>query len=707
MSIAFENILFELICFTVFVSVCAGLLASRYSKKRSALVLAAGIAVAAVIQAAILLTAPNAVELALTLLPVTAYLPVIVTVHILAKGGFAAAVAVWSMGLLTPYTLNLFRELIREMWVKRNLDSSYMRPVVLGSLALGALLVFAALRFCRKPFQMYEFRDRYVWLIIPVVLLFLLISYFESMTFEPFATLLLFLIVLALFAFLIKFLNVAMAEQIAEASKREIAGQLDAQRQELLRINQKMEQGRIYRHDMRHHLSVLHDLAEQEKTEDMREYICSLDARISELEREKYCDNAAVNAVLSTYIGTAKQEDVRIEVAVDIPKELPIDAFDICTILANALNNAVIACRGNRGERWIQISSALHENGNFSVDIQNPCEMPVEFGRDGFPVSHGGEEHGFGLKSIDAIVRKYNGLLRCSCDGGVFRLSAVLFSPDNVLPAAKPFSLKKIASNAAVSLLLAVCLLNFLPGTMQAAAAVPAVGDVIRMLDIRSSLSWGSSGLQVTSPLIGAGGEDADGGPLPPDLSAGVHEMNRQMEEYIAKLENEFLYRFSRKYHGYVASDTGYNILRNDGELLSIQFYTTVNMGGSATYSRCFTLDKASGTPLTLAGLFSAGSNYVGVISADILRQMEEQVAAGQADYFIPGGIFSDEECFQAIDADQNFYISESNKLIIVFDEYEVAPGSAGMPQFTIEPETLQEILRQPSILSPFGKEPA
>lgn len=139
--------------------------------------------------------------------------------------------------------------------------------------------------------------------------------------------------------------------------------------------------------------------------------------------------------------------------------------------------------------------------------------------------------------------------------------------------------------------------------------------------------------------------------------------------------------------------------------MLSIQFYTTVNMGGSGEYSRCFTLDKTSGTVLKLSDLFTEGSDYVGVVSADILRQMEEQVAAGEADYFIPGGIWPDEECFKEIDVDQNFYIDEDNKLVILFEEYEVAPGSAGMPQFTIEPEILQPFLRQSSPLSPAEKE--
>lgn len=220
------------------------------------------------------------------------------------------------------------------------------------------------------------------------------------------------------------------------------------------------------------------------------------------------------------------------------------------------------------------------------------------------------------------------------------------------------------------------------------------------MLDIHSYhayFSWGSSDLQVNAPQVSSD-------PALPS-SSGVDDMNQQMADHIEKIEDEFLHWFSRRYNGYVASDTGYNILRNDERLLSIQFYTTVNMGGSFEYTRCFTLDKASGTVLTLADLFVEGSDYVSAISADILRQMEDQVAAGEADYFIPGGIFSDEECFQAIDPDQDFYLDENNRLIIVFEEYEVAPGSAGTPKFAVEPEVLQEILRQPSMLSQTEKE--
>ncbi len=72
---------------------------------------------------------------------------------------------------------------------------------------------------------------------------------------------------------------------------------------------------------------------------------------------------------------------------------------------------------------------------------------------------------------------------------------------------------------------------------------------------------------------------------------------------------------------------------------------------------------------------------------------MTEQVEAGNGDYFIPGGIWSEEECFKSIDADQKFYLDEANRLVILFDEYEVAPGSMGTPRFVIDEQARSGIL--------------
>ena len=808
LSIAPANILFELIRFAAFAVICGGLLKLRYSNKASLLITASCLAITAGIQTAILSAANGSLQLVLTLLPATVYLPAILTVHILSKNGFATAVATWSFGLLAPYILGLLRDLLYMLLAdNQSLPFNLLWLIVLCSLVLATVLVLVTLRFCRKPFQQFVFRNKYVWIIVPVILAFSLVSYVENVSFNPILAGILFLSLLAMFLFITKFLNVAMSEQTIRASEQAIAAQLELQREEIARIHQKVEQGRIYRHDMRHHLSVLEGLADREKADGVRQYIGDLNNQISSVEKEDYCENATVNAVLATYIGKAKQQDIRVAVKARIPQELPMDEIDICTILANALDNAVNACRTSDSVRWIELNSALHDNGNFSIDIRNACEEPVEFGKDGMPVSHKGEGHGLGLKSIRTVVQKYNGLLRCTYDDQVFRFSAALFLPDNMPRAVRSSGIKRTMSNTAVTLLLALCFIHVFPETAQALEAVPVIGNVLQLADIRtyrSSFTWGSSSLVTKLPQIeweespsvslgdaagkseGMSQTDTPGTnasytvPLPPttsssvadglestasdlktfrttrptqvgstkpesrptesvtapsseatapattpattpptqptvpemdesvpppNISDGIEDMNQQMQAYIQAVKEEFLWYFSQKYQGFVASDTDYNILRNDNKLLSICFYTTFNVGGSGEYSRCFTLDKATGKVLTLADLFTEGSDYIGVISADILRQMTEQVQAGEGDYFIPGGIWSEEECFKAIAADQNFYINEKDKLVIVFDEYEVAPGSMGMPQFVVETAVLENILCQPSILSPIGKE--
>ncbi|MBD5384221.1 MAG: DUF3298 domain-containing protein, partial [Ruminococcaceae bacterium] len=91
-----------------------------------------------------------------------------------------------------------------------------------------------------------------------------------------------------------------------------------------------------------------------------------------------------------------------------------------------------------------------------------------------------------------------------------------------------------------------------------------------------------------------------------------------------------------------------------------------------------------SGEVLALADLFDENYDYIGEISAEVLRQMEYRVQYEEADYFIPGGIWSDDECFKEISPDQEFYINSDGLLVIVFEEYTVAPGKEGSPEFVM-----------------------
>ena len=214
-----------------------------------------------------------------------------------------------------------------------------------------------------------------------------------------------------------------------------------------------------------------------------------------------------------------------------------------------------------------------------------------------------------------------------------------------------------------------------------------------------AALAWGDTAFSAQMPVVednGAGAWVSVSSAAQAPAPGGAEEMNRQMAEYLEEMRGELLWYAMRKYNGYVALESSYQILRDDESLLSVRFDATLNAGGSGQFSRCFTLEKKTGEILSLDDLFLPDSDYVQAISEEILRQMREQVQAGEADYFIPGGIWAEEECFQAIAPDQNFYLNAEGALVIVFDEYEVAPGSMGMPEFAIPAAALAEIWAYP-----------
>lgn len=376
-----------------------------------------------------------------------------------------------------------------------------------------------------------------------------------------------------------------------------------------------------------------------------------------------------------------------------------------------------------------------------------------------------------GLKSIDAITRKYTGVFACSCTEGEFQFKAVLFAGHKL--AAIPVNIpekkvqkkvrnipKAAASSTLLSLLVFFLAINSMPVMAQSLADIPVLGSLVQFVDLRSrSYSWGDTSFNAVYPVLDTDNLAAYERPpeeslpdgtdstatqttsssvsttssedsfeesqtetqttqpfdppsapstepsepntsVPPsDITDGIEDMNQQIERYIAKMREKFQWYVARKYDGYVAMDTDYQIFRNDDRLFTVCFETTINVGGSSLYSRYLTLDKQTGNLLDLENLFQPGSDYIGIISQDILRQMTEQVESGEADYFIPGGIWSEDECFKEIQADQNFYINDNDQLVIVFDEYEVAPGSMGRPEFIIPTDILQAILLQPSYI--------
>lgn len=63
-----------------------------------------------------------------------------------------------------------------------------------------------------------------------------------------------------------------------------------------------------------------------------------------------------------------------------------------------------------------------------AIRVENTCDRMPRLGADGLPVSSKGDDryHGFGLRSVRYIVRRYGGTLAVSGEGGLFVVAAML-----------------------------------------------------------------------------------------------------------------------------------------------------------------------------------------------------------------------------------------------------------------------------------------
>ena len=107
----------------------------------------------------------------------------------------------------------------------------------------------------------------------------------------------------------------------------------------------------------------------------------------------------------------------------------------------------------------------------------------------------------------------------------------------------------------------------------------------------------------------------------------------------------------------------------------------------SAENLHYFTIRKRDGKLMALRDLFAPGSDYRKSVSEEIKRQMREEMAQNpEKVYWLDTDGVGNE--FTEISEQQSFYINRDGKLVICFDEGDIAPMSMGSLQFVM-PETL------------------
>ena len=185
----------------------------------------------------------------------------------------------------------------------------------------------------------------------------------------------------------------------------------EQQREYFEQLLEKEQKTKQFRHDVIAELVEIKNLNDSKEYNKLDEFLEDMLNEISGISNSDYdVGNEIINTILNYYLSPIKTA-CKITVKGYIPDELSIMRRDLCIIVSNLIKNAVEAVETvESSHRYITV---VIKSGKIFLDIKinNSCNRADGIFVDGKITTSKKDKnnHGFGMKNIENVVKKYDG----------------------------------------------------------------------------------------------------------------------------------------------------------------------------------------------------------------------------------------------------------------------------------------------------------
>lgn len=177
---------------------------------------------------------------------------------------------------------------------------------------------------------------------------------------------------------------------------------------------------RAIRHDLKNQLLTL-TTADGESEAQIEQLL----EEVIKEEEIQFTQNSGMNQLLSNKYQRAQESDIQTNFDVQVPAEMGFEMRDLGALIGNAVDNAIEACQRCTSERKIDLR-LIYFNHMLLLEIENTtAEQVTDFKTQ----KKKAFEHGFGVKSIQAITEKYHGDMLYEAKEHSFRLELSIWEP--------------------------------------------------------------------------------------------------------------------------------------------------------------------------------------------------------------------------------------------------------------------------------------
>jgi len=197
-------------------------------------------------------------------------------------------------------------------------------------------------------------------------------------------------------------------------------------------MQESVDKMKEYRHDVKLHLAALKNF-----TADNKEAENYLDNLLGGVEKsEVYSDtgNIAFDSIINFKLKDVLTNHINLQLKIFVPPALNIEIFDVVTILGNLLDNAFEAVANNE-DKMIRLNIEVNK-GVLFIKVDNTYDGIVKYANNTddtksvIATRKDSTDHGYGLKSIQKSVDKYDGQMDISHDENMFSVGILLYVGD-------------------------------------------------------------------------------------------------------------------------------------------------------------------------------------------------------------------------------------------------------------------------------------
>lgn len=193
----------------------------------------------------------------------------------------------------------------------------------------------------------------------------------------------------------------------------------------------KQTETRAFRHDINNHLAMTQMMLEEGRSDQAKEHIRDMLGSISSLSPKYVSGDEMLDIIIS--MKADRMDELNIRFALDGVADggLKIKPMDMCSIFANALDNAIEAASSCEDPF---VSFSIKRTDKFFVfRITNSASGKVDIEKllnsTGYTSKKDKEYHGFGLMNVRRTVEACDGVLKVSSEENTFVLSIMLPRP--------------------------------------------------------------------------------------------------------------------------------------------------------------------------------------------------------------------------------------------------------------------------------------